>query len=378
MIKIIFIFLFVLFSINILPAQMSVSGILDSSVSVNVDPESNTVLSGLEEFANIRFQSRLRDRAVVYGAVNLIAASGNYAVLVQETLSLTGADESSGLNVSSYVSGENFITAIELERLYFRLRGEHLDFDSGLFRLPFGYGQVWSPSDFLNPKNPLKPDARPRAVLGSALTLYPIEELKLLGFYTAPRDPFSSDGKGSLTGFSMDRHWERVSLQTLYSFETPNAGSSKGIHRVGLSVKLDIKISFTADALYTYNHEAETEISGLSVSAGFDYSFFDGKLITLAEYLYNGENSSLAYSTNNIFGFLNRHYIYTGLTWRFNDFTNLSAALITSFEEITYTPLIILNHDIFQGAVLTVSVQTPFDTNTFYGVNCTAKVRLRF
>jgi len=337
----------VLSALGSLPAQMTVSGVLDTSVSMNAVPESNAFTTGFEEYANIRFQSRLRDnRAVVYGAVNLIAASGDSAYRLM------------GMQIPVE---ENFIAAIELERLYFRLNGEHVDLDAGLFRLPFGYGQVWSPSDFLNPKDPLKPDARHRAVIGAALTWYPIDELKLLGFYAAPRDPLSNEGKGSLFGLSLDRHWEKLSIQTLYSFETPDTDSAFGIHRAGLSIKVDIEIGLYMDMLYTYNYEAKTELDGLSITAGADYSFFDGNLIALAAYLYDGDNS-----------------LYAGLTWRFNDFTNLSAALITNFDNAIYTPLITLNHDLFQGAVFTISLFAPFDNNSINSVSCTAKIRLRF
>ncbi|MCL2802051.1 MAG: hypothetical protein FWD28_09870 [Treponema sp.] len=346
-----------LFTVMCLSAQITISGILDSTVSVRADADSEKVTAGLEEYANIRFQSRIQDRAVVHGAVNLIAASGDYA------LNLAGAGAS---------IGDNFVAVLELERLYFRLRGEHIDMDAGLFRLPFGYGQIWSPCDFLNPKNPLKPDARPRAVMGAAFTWYPIDELKLLGFYTMPRDPFSNEGNGSSFGFSLDKHWEKASIQMLYSYETPDTGSANGIHRAGISLKADIEIGFVVDALYTYNYEAQTELDGLSLSVGADYSLIDGNLILLAAYLYNGENSSTAIDLPY------KHNIYAGLTWRFSDFTNLSAALIMSLQDTSYTPLITFNHDLFQGAALTISVQAPFDNDSFIGVFCTARIRLRF
>ncbi|MCL2809627.1 MAG: hypothetical protein FWD24_06135 [Treponema sp.] len=361
--KRVFIFIIFLFIVLGVSAQMTVSGILDSTVSMNVGAGDSPAFSyGIEEFANIRFQSRIRDKATVHGAVNLIAASGIHA------FPLTGI----GMSFSS----ENFISVIELERLYFRLRGEHVDIDGGLFRLPFGYGQVWGSSDFLNPKNPLKPDARPRAILGTALTWYPIDELKLLCFYSAPREPLSIKGEGSFFGLSMDRHWDNASLQGLYSFETPSDNFKFGIHRAGFSLKADIEIGFVIDALYTYNHEEKFSIDGLSFSIGADYSFFDGDLIVLAEYLYNGKTSSTAEGFGG--NFKNNHYLYTGFTWIFDSFTNMNIALISSFDEISFTPFISVNHDLFQGAVLTFTVQTPFDLDSFSRVNLSAKLRLRF
>jgi hypothetical protein len=268
------------------------------------------------------------------------------------------------LNTTSYAYGENYIAGIELERLYFRLSGESADFDCGLMRLPFGFGQAWGPSDFLNPKNPLKPDARPRAVLGAALFWYPTEETKLQTFYSAPRDPFIKEGGGSFLGLSFDKHWNKASIQTLYCFETPETKTGYGIHRVGLSVKADLEAGLVMDALYTYKYEAQTKLDGLSFSAGADYSFFSGNLIVLAEYLYNGETSSTALGYGGSFS--HNNYLYTSLTWRFNDYTNISAALISGLDDVSFTPIITLNHDLFQGAALTITAQIPLDRNSFF------------
>ncbi|MCL2181237.1 MAG: hypothetical protein FWB83_08925 [Treponema sp.] len=347
-----------------LNAQMTVSGILDTTVSANVGAGGAPNYSfGFEEYANIRFQSRLREIGTVYGAVNLIAASGSYARNA-ELLDMQGS--MSSLPSTSYTIGENFVAAIELERLYFRMRGEHLDFDGGLFRLPFGYSQVWGSSDFLNPRNPLKPDARLRGILGAALTWHVTDDWKLLSFYSSPRNPLALYSEGSLFGLSLEnRQLGNASIQVLYSYETPKQYSRWGIHRAGLSLKLDIEIGLAVDALYTYNYEAGTELDGLSLSAGADYSFFDGNLIVMAEYLYNGGSSSTAlYCGGN---FSNTHYLYTGLTYRFNDFTNMSLAVLTCFDDVSFTPVITLNHDLFQGAVLTITAQVPLDRDLFTG-----------
>ena len=349
-----------------LTAQMTVSGILDSSVSLRAGAgDAPTFSYGVEEYANLRMQSKIRDRAVFYGALNFIAAAGDYAVAVEQmaNMLILFGQTHSGVSTTPYTGGQNYIAGIELERLYFRLNGESMDFDGGLLRLPFGYGQVWGSSDFLNPKNPLKPDARPRAVLGAGLSWYPVDTLKLLGFGAAPRDPFSQSGQGGLFGLSMDQHWDKASVQALYSFESPNDGARHGIHRAGLSVKADVEVGLVMDALYTYNHEAETKLNGLSCSFGADYSFFDGNLIILAEYLYNGETSSTSIRGGGSFS--NTHYLYTGLTWRFNDFTNVNAALISGLSDISFTPVISLNHDLFQGASLTISAQIPLDRDVF-------------
>jgi hypothetical protein len=354
-----------------LPAQMTVSGVLDSTFSVNVFPQARPAYSlGAEEFANIRFQSRIRDKALVYGAINLFAAAGDYAV--------------NAASLTAYVGGENYLAGIELERLYFRLYWEYVNFDAGLMRLPFGYGQVWGPTDFLNPRNPLKPDARPRGILGASLSGFPTDDLKLLLFYAAPRNVFSRDGDGSRFGFSLENHWEKASVQGLYFYELPKYNAAYGIHRAGFSLKADIEIGLVIEALYTYNHEAKTKIDGLSASIGMDYSFFDGDFIVLAEYLYNGESSSTAYDTGeNILGMPNRHNLYTGFTWRFNYFTNASLALVSTYDSISFTPVVTVNHDLSQGITMTVLAQVPvihdeLTSEWHSSLTCTVRLRIRF
>ena len=392
----VFICLLVLFAFSALSAQITFSGVLDSAVSMSAGAGDSPPFSlGFEEYANIRFQSRLREGAVINGAVNLFAVAGTGAALAQ-------------IPGTGFVAGDYFAAAIELERLHFRLSGEYIDFNGGLMRIPFGYGQVFGPSDFLNPRNPLKPDARLRAVLGATISWYPVDELKLLGFFAAPRNAFAQGGEGSLFGISMDYHWDIASLQALYSYEVPSAGSGYGVHRAGISFKADIEAGLHLDALYTYDHEAGTTYDGLSISAGADYSFFDGNLIILVEYLYSGSKSST--SIFNGGSFFNNHFLYTGFTYMFSDFTSMNVTLLSCFDDISFTPVISVNHELFQGVTLTVTAQLPLDRDLFaangsrgefgpvrpdnmqphdeetgkligrYGnyFNCNAKIRIRF
>jgi hypothetical protein len=161
-----------------------------------------------------------------------------------------------------------------------------------------------------------------------------------------------------LFGLSVDRHGLKSSVQALYSYETAIKGYDYGTHRVGLSIKADIEIGLVMDTLYTYDSEKATGLDGLSFSMGADYSFVNGKLIVLGEYLFNGEASSTAFGYGGYFP--NRHYLYSGFTWIFNDFTNMNSALISSFDELSLTPVITVNHELFQGATLTLSTQIPF------------------
>jgi hypothetical protein len=254
-----------------------------------------------------------------------------------------------------------------LERLYFRLQGDTLDFDGGLMRIAFGYGQVFGPSDFLNPKNPLIPGARPRAVLGGTLSAYPLDSLKLRVFGAAPKDPLALEGGGGLAGFSGDHHWDRASVQALYAFESPKEASLLGIHRCGLSLKADIELGFTADMLYTYNPENGAGIDGLAFSGGWDYSFLKGEWYVQAEYLYNGAASSTSAGSGNLAGFSGRHFLYTGAAWLYSDYTSFTLACLSGFSDFSFTPILSAEHELFQGFTLSLSAQAPMDRDLFSG-----------
>jgi hypothetical protein len=347
--------------------ELEFSGFLDSSVSMRAGAgEAPDFSWGLEEYANLRMQAKVKDRAVFYGAFNFIAASGLYAQNAS-ALGLYQGSSQPGFAPSVFSPGENFIAGIELERLYFRLNGEYLDLDGGLMRLAFGYDPVFGPSDFLNPKNPLQPDARPRAVLGASLSWYPLDEMKLLAFAAAPKNPFPVDGGGVFAGFSVDRHWEKMSLQLLYAYETRKEGAKKGIHRPGLSVKADLVLGWVMDLLYTANPEAGASKDGLAASAGFDYSFWDGKIYILAEYLYNGKASASSRENGNLTGFSNENCLYTSALYRINDYTSVTLGCAAGLNDISFTPVLSAEYELFQGFTISFSGQVPLDRALFNG-----------
>jgi hypothetical protein len=346
------------------------SGILDSKVSFAGDPGGGQpFIYDWEEYANLRMRASVGDRADFYGAVNLIAAAGSSAIT---------AMAGPGPVSSVFTVGENYAAAMELERLYFRLRGDAWGADAGLLRLGFGYGQVFSPSDFLNPRSPLFPDARPRAVLGAALSAYPQDTLKFMAFTVTPQNPLDSGGGGFIAGVSADKHWDRASVQLLYAYAAPREGSPAGIHRPGLSLKADLELGFTADLLYTYNPQAGAGIGGLSADAGFDYSFLDGDFYVLVEYLYSGSTSVTARSAENALGLSVRHNLCGTILYHINDYTQVNLTCLFGLEDVSFTPVLTLDHDLFQGVTLTVSGQASLDKEEFNGFLTAAKIRLRF
>jgi hypothetical protein len=359
-------------------AAQDISGALDSRLSLAaVSGEGESFSWGLEEAANVRLQAKLRDGPAFYGAVNLIAAAGSFArgAAGIGAFNRAAAEADSGLAPGAFVSGRNYLGALELERLYFRISGGYTGFDAGLMRIPFGYGQAWGPSDFLNPRNPLLPDARPRAVLGAVFAAYPLDDAKVQVFGAAPEDPLGNGGVR--LGLSAENHWEKASAQFLYAYETPqengaaagseNTGGKYGVHRWGFSLKADLALGLVADALFAWKPGADPSAEGLSAGAGFDYSFAGGSCYVLLEYLFNGLESSTSKASDPLAGFSNRNYLYALFRYRIDDYSSASLGCVASLDDVSFTPVAGFERELFQGFTLGLSAQLPLDRDVFAG-----------
>jgi hypothetical protein len=185
-------------------------------------------------------------------------------------------------------------------------------------------------------------------------------------FGAAPGNPFAPAGGGGLAGFSGDQHWDRLSLQILYACESPEEDSPEGIHRGGFSFKADLALGFVGELLYTFEPGEPADSGGLSCSGGRDYSFAEGKWYVLAEYLYNGSASST--SAHRVSGgFFRENFLYTAATCRLDDYTSLTLACLSGFDDSSFVPILSAEHEIFQGLTLSLSAQAPLDRYSFRG-----------
>ena len=340
-----------------LPAQ-TLSGVLDTKISLGagagVMPD---FFYGAEEYANLRLKIPVGEYADIYGAFNLIAAAGSSAELVRAA------------SANAVIGGENYAAAMELERLYVQLSTDALGLSVGLLRIPFGYSLAWTPMDFLNPHNLLEPDARLRGVLGITASWFFENhgDMKFLVFAAAPRDPIAVSGGGTRVGLSWDGHWRRASVQLLYCFENPYDNYPQGLHRMGLSLKAELGL--TAEFLYTLNPASPAGINGFAASFGADYSFFDGKLYLLAEYLYSGDKSAAAQSAAQPLGHTGSHYLYALGSWKWSDFSGLSLGCAANLEDLSCTSLVAWEYEFVQGMVLYLRAQVPLDRRSFNAGN---------
>jgi hypothetical protein len=358
--KLIFLLLITFVTAHISAQDIQFSAVFDSTVTAvlpsdNGAGDEDEVYLGIEEYANLRLKSFVGDYATFYGAFNVSAAAGSSGFVLSQQ---NGA-----------VSGDNYVAAIELERLYIHFATEHFGLDAGLFRLAFGYGQVFGPSDFLNPRNPLFPDARPRAILGAAASFYPTGNSNLRLFAAWPKNPFTMKSDGFRGGISGEVHGRVVSVQGLFAAETASDEAPRGVYRAGLSFKADVEVGLFADALYVYAPETASIMgnllpagnNGLATSAGVDYTiaFAATNLYLLTEYLYSSPESVTALTQANTTGFTHRHYLYAFARYSLSDYTSAGLSCLAGLEDATFSPEVSLTHEFFQGGTLSLSLRVP-------------------
>jgi len=332
-----------------------ISGFLDSTVFYSINNTdrfgiySESTSWGLEEFANLRLRIRTGEKAILNASFNLAA--------------ITGDNE-----------GSFFISGMELERLFFRINGEYIDTEAGLLRMGFGYGLVWHSMDFINPVNPLTINARPRGVIGANISFFPQDSLKLNFFAASPQEEanFISNETihGIKFGFSSDKDWDKTSMQSLYVYETKSKNNQWGLHHFGFSLKTEIKAGLVTDMLYTLNPSDINGIKGLSAGFGADYSFLNGDLYLMAEYLYNGSKSQTAFDTEKKpDGRFNTHYLNITSVYRFNDYCVLSLAPLFCFDDKSLTAIAGIDYEVFQGFSVNLTAVLPLNlvNSAYYG-----------
>jgi len=347
------------------------SGSIQSSLSLRAPEKADggdLFTAGAEQYANFRLKAAAGERGTVYAAANFVAASGNSVPLVQSGPTAEASADGGYPVAAPFVVGAGYAAAIELERLYYRVAGDAFDIEAGLLRPAFGYGQAWSPSDFLSVRNPLLPDARPRGVLAATGSVYLGDDVKLKAFAVAGGDPLKTNGAGSIFGLSGDWHTKMGSIQGLYALETAASGWNDTVHRFGLSLKIEAGAALVVDALYEldaeavetglYRGEKWTGLQGLRASAGIDYSFLDGDLFAVCQYLYSGDGA-LALDD----GLIKHNYLYTAFSYRIDDYTNTTISCIAGLEDASASPAISIEHEPFQGLTLVLSGRIPLGGN---------------
>ncbi len=204
-----------------------------------------------------------------------------------------------------------YIGAFEIERLYFKVGNQFFDIESGILRLNYGYGVVFSPNDFFNPPNPLNLQGRPEGVLSFVSNFYPADMVKLQLLSVAPEDPIESEGWDFKFGATSTFSVNKLNFQFIYmlflpqieyqkdpvSMGLPSAVNNDFTHLFGFSMKADVVVGLTFEAQYRleqrsiktgeYYGNSFYGYQGLQAAIGIDYTII-GRVYLLLEYMFYG------------------------------------------------------------------------------------------
>jgi hypothetical protein len=352
-----------LFASQLYAIEPIFSGIVESNAT-GLNGDYNGTTWSAEEFANLRMRVNIGEKAKVYAAVNASA---------------TSAEE------------QEFDTYAELERLYSSVGNDYFGLDAGYMRIAFGYGQAFKPSDFLNPPNPVYPEARPKGTLGSTLSFYPADGIKLQMFAADRKNPYSMYPGFSrpLGGLMGEVHASFLSIQALYAAQKPEErGSKQAVSYGGLSLKFDAIFGIALDSMYTYNGGGHLSVKDLQAALGIDYSFFNGDLYFLVQYFFNGDgylnpnddlNDLYGYDTwdeikldqriplSGFSDFYRKHYAFLSAMYSVSDYTRISVSILSATEDLSFLPALNVEHEPFQGMTVSLTARVPVDRHVLNG-----------
>lgn len=198
-------------------------------------------------------------------------------------------------------------THTEVERLYLTTYFSAFDLIIGKQQISWGTGRAWSPSDIFNPPNPLDPDGRRQGV-AAVLTRIPHGPLSFSSFVIAEdKDSDKLSWGARYHGYVNGTDW---SVFYANKNEKPIIGGDVATDLIGLGVHSEL----------TWEPEYADD-GRLLWLAGVDYSWLDGKLIWLGEYLYDSASEAT------------RHSLFNQLSYAYSEFNNVSLNLLSNLVD---------------------------------------------
>ncbi len=178
---------------------------------------------------------------------------------------------------------ENFLWRENFYRAYAETHLSHLDFTLGRQRVAWGQGRIWSPTDVINPYNPLSIEREERPGSDLADARWNFSALSYLEGVYAPKK---------------DADWDKSILLgkfrgNLLSMDYEFVGGKRGKEDlVGVSHSAQVlEGSLRSEAVYNFDSEVRRDFAKAVVS--YDRSFsVPNTLYFLGEYFYNGIGES--------------------------------------------------------------------------------------
>ncbi|HOV13847.1 MAG TPA: hypothetical protein PK771_06150 [Spirochaetota bacterium] len=388
---------------------------------------------GFQNQANLRLKSNIGEYMTINLAVNINTITGNYTDLykylyVAEAFSsfpdIMNISEAKLMQNTFYsipfYYKNTFVGSFELERLSFKGGNDYFDIEAGLIRLARGFGNVFSPNDFFNPRDAFRL-ARPEGKMAVVATFYPEDFWKIQNFIVAPDNPLESRGWGFKGGVSTDFSIKKFNFQFQYALLMPEMDWGKdpkdyGLpettqndfsHIAGFSMKADIEIGLFLDMIYRFDHRVlYTQkyygrdfhgYEGLEASIGFDYTipFANSNIYLLCEYMFYGsgmlhfsgdEHISNMYRKNGermsykdwvetpvidrtsyfdqskkSLNFLRHNYLFGMIRMKVNDYLNIGNSYMFGADDQSGILSLFFDIEPFQSFSINITAMYPFD-----------------
>lgn len=381
---------------------------------------------GLNNFLNLRLNSEINEYISFGFAININTFSGSFTNFYNyffpdslfTQLQDPSSDKSTLFKKDSVIKifslpfyyRSSYVGSIELERLYFKAGNDFFDIETGLIRISSGQKESsFSPIDFLNPRNPLNPTARPDPRLAILVTFYPANLFNVQIFTIAPDNPLESKGWDFKFGTKAKFFFKKFNFEVLYSLFLPQIEYEKDpkninlpesvnndfTHIAAISFKIDIEIGLFFDILYRFEHKSFKSgkyygktfygYEGLEASFGIDWTLPGGIVYMKLEYLFYGsgmldwwdeideiyilewkyknpyDRSLLLKSEKKVLNFLRHNYIFGLVNVKVNDYLRLGASYLFGADDQSGLLTIFSEIEPFQAFTINVSGMFPFD-----------------
>lgn len=205
------------------------------------------------------------------------------------------------------LSNRDWETRTDVERLYLSTYFPTFDLIVGKQQISWGTGRAWSPSDIFNPPNPFDPDGRRQGVTAAVVRI-PHGPLSFSSLVVADnKDSDKLSWGARYHGYVSGTDW---SVFYANKNAEPIIGGDIATDFLGLGVHSEL----------TWEPEFNQD-GRLLWLAGLDYSWLDGKLLWLGEYLYNSASKET------------KHSLFNQLSYAYSEFNSVSLNLLSNLVD---------------------------------------------
>lgn len=405
----------------------------EDEVEEDEDPAHEKFKWGWNNLTNLKIKANIGKYLEFGTSFNINLYTGTYTdtyklLYTQAALSMLPEQTSNPLTGEVYPTGNlannsyfsipfyyksTYIGAFDLDRLYFEVKHDFFNIEAGLIRIARGFGYIFSPTDFFNPRNPLNPAAKLDGKLAIMSKFYPLDFWRIELFAVAPDNPIEQEGWGAKFGHATNFYLGKINLELLYALflpeikyeedpedlNLPEYVNNDFTQIAGFSLKADIFIGLFIDAIYRFEHRNFKTgdyydndfkgFEGLEAAIGLDYTI-KGKVYLLLEYLFYGsgilkwdenkldriyENSydidweeTRPFARYNIrnqdfpaFTYLRHNYLYGMVRFTANDYLNIGNTYLFGIEDQSSILTFFLEIEPFQAFTINFTATYPFD-----------------